>query len=64
MGWQMVDTIGKGNKSRNVTTIQERGVDDAQSLRRQKRLAQHQHWMRVMMEGQATPDLKYQKPKI
>lgn len=61
----MVDTIGKNrSKSNNVNTILERGAESEMSSRRQKRLAQHQHWMRVMMEGQATPDLQYQKPKI
>jgi len=29
--------------------------------RREKRQAQHKQWMRVMMEGQSTPDLAYQK---
>jgi len=60
----MVDRADRGEKTKNFNTILERGAEDAQSSRRQKRLAQHQHWMRVMMEGQATPDLQYQKPKI
>ena len=54
----------KSNKSKDIQTVLERGAQEAQSSRRVKRMAQHQHWMRVMMEGQATPDLTYQKPKI
>lgn len=54
----------KGSNANKVNTVLERSVNEAQSSRRAKRLAQHQHWMKVMMEGQATPDLKYQKPKI
>jgi len=60
----MADSIDKGNKTKNVSTILDRGAREQQSSQREKRLAQHQHWMRVMMEGQATPDLKYQKPKV
>lgn len=60
----MSDSIDKHRKSKSVNTILERGAQDEQSSRRAKRIAQHQHWMRVMMEGQATPDLKYQKPKV
>ncbi|RBP53302.1 hypothetical protein [Arenicella xantha] len=26
-----------------------------------KRIIQHKHWMRVMMEGQSTPDRTYQR---
>lgn len=63
-GEHMADTIGKNKKSKNVSTVLGRGTEEAQESRRAKRLAQHQHWMRVMMEGQATPDLTYQKPKI
>lgn len=37
---------------------------DLELHRREKRLQQHQHWMKVMMDGQATPDHRYQKPKI
>ena len=54
----------KSSRSKELQTILERGAQEAQSSRQAKRLAQHQHWMRVMMEGQATPDLTYQKPKI
>lgn len=32
-----------------------------QALKREKRRSQHEQWMRVMMEGQSTPDLRYQK---
>ena len=28
-----------------------------------RRRAQHRHWMQVMMEGQSTPDTRYQIPK-
>ncbi len=60
----MSDTMSKVNKEKHLQTILERGAEEAKSSRRAKRLAQHQHWMRVMMEGQATPDLTYQKPKV
>ena len=63
-GEHMADTIGIRTKSKNISSILERGAEQAQQSRRAKRLAQHQYWMRVMMEGQATPDLTYQKPKI
>ena len=60
----MSDPVGKHRKPENLSLILECGVQNDQSSRRAKRLAQHQHWMRVMMEGQATPDLRYQKPKV
>ncbi|MCH2191107.1 MAG: hypothetical protein MK188_09310 [Gammaproteobacteria bacterium] len=60
----MSDTMSKNSKEKNLQTILERGAEEAKSSRKAKRLAQHQHWMRVMMEGQATPDLTYQKPKV
>ncbi len=60
----MPNTMSKGSKQKSLQTILERGAEEARTSRREKRLAQHQHWMRVMMEGQATPDLTYQKPKI
>lgn len=60
----MPDTMNKSSKQKNLQTILEQGAEEARTSRREKRLAQHQHWMRVMMEGQATPDLTYQKPKI
>jgi len=55
----MTDTMNKSSKQKNLQTILERGAQEAKSSRQAKRLAQHQHWMRVMMEGQATPDLTY-----
>lgn len=54
----------ENNGSKDVQTVVERGQQNARTSRRAKRIAQHQHWMRIMMEGQATPDLSYQKPKI
>ncbi len=60
----MTDIMSKGSKQKNLQEVLERGAEEAKSSRRAKRLAQHQHWMRVMMEGQATPDLTYQKPKV
>jgi hypothetical protein len=60
----MAETKKSQGQQDSLTTILERGAQEPQSSRRQKRLAQHQHWMRVMMEGQATPDLTYQKPKV
>jgi len=50
--------------NKRLSAILEQSVNEAQDSRRAKRLAQHQHWMRVMMEGQATPDLRFQKPKV
>ncbi len=60
----MTDMISKSGKQKNLQTVLENGAEELKSSRRAKRLAQHQHWMRVMMEGQATPDLTYQKPKV
>ncbi len=60
----MADTMNKNSKQDRLQTQLERGAEEAKSSRQAKRLAQHQHWMRVMMEGQATPDLTYQKPKV
>lgn len=60
----MTDTMSKSSKQKNIQEVLERGAEEAKNSRRAKRLAQHQHWMRVMMEGQATPDLTYQKPKV
>ncbi len=60
----MTDTMNSNIKQKDLQTILERGAQEAKSSRQAKRLAQHQHWMRVMMEGQATPDLTYQKPKV
>lgn len=39
----------------------EEQASNEQALKREKRRSQHEHWMRVMMEGQSTPDLRYQK---
>jgi hypothetical protein len=60
----MAGTIGGSNKSKNISTVLDRDSEEARQSRRAKRLAQHQQWMRVMMEGQATPDITYQKPKV
>lgn len=49
-----------------TNTLKSDSVDDSadeKAVRHEKRLAQHEHWMRVMMEGQSTPDLRYQRPK-
>jgi len=59
----MSDAISKSSKEKQQTAL-EHGVRDENSARKAKRLAQHQHWMRVMMDGQATPDLSYQKSKV
>lgn len=59
----MSEAIGKMSKEKQVQATLERGVQQEKSERKAKRLAQHQHWMRVMMEGQSTPDLSYQNPK-
>ena len=60
----MPDLVGKFRKPEDLSLILERDARSDQDVRRAKRLAQHQHWMRVMQEGQATPDITYQKPKI
>lgn len=67
----MADSVGTQKDSLENCKTQEdakkiqaalkREADEARKLRRAKRLEQHKHWMRVMMEGQATPDLRYQK---
>ena len=48
----------------DLKTLLERGADQEQNLRLKKRQAQHKHWMRVMMEGQSTPDLTHRKSKV
>ncbi len=60
----MADSKKSQGKAQTLSHVLDRGSPEPQTSRRQKRMAQHQHWMRVMMEGQATPDLTYQKPKI
>jgi len=45
----------------DLKALLKREADQERSTRREKRRAQHRHWMRVMMEGQSTPDLSYQK---
>ena len=47
----------------DLKILLEREADQEQHSRQKKRQAQHQHWMRVMMEGQSTPDLSYIKSK-
>ena len=59
----MNNLIDKNNASIRIWDALKRGAEEAKASQRAKRLAQHQHWMRVMMEGQATPNLAYQKPK-
>jgi len=47
----------------DLKTLLKREADQEQRSRNTKRTAQHEHWMRVMMEGQSTPDLSYQSDK-
>jgi len=60
----MNDLIDRNSAFRHTLATLQRGAEEAKASRRAKRLAQHQHWMRVMMEGQATPDWVYQKQKL
>ena len=51
-----------GNSERgSINEGLRRAAKEAKRLSRIKRRAQHQQWLRVMMEGQATPDRTYQK---
>ena len=49
------------NGKLNLEALLKREAAEERDCRREKRLAQHNQWMRVMMEGQSTPDLSYQK---
>ena len=60
----MVGTDENDKNNKPLETVLEQKDNEAQNSGKAKRHAQHEHWMRVMMEGQATPDLRYQKPKI
>jgi len=58
------DSVGKGSKKRskvNLDKLLKKGAVAEEQCRQAKREAQHEHWMRVMKEGQSTPDLSYQK---
>lgn len=50
----------KSSGDSNLDTLLQKG-ENQQQRRQAKRDAQHAHWMRVMSEGQSTPDLSYQK---
>jgi len=54
------DSVIKGKES-NLDALLKKGADQEKQCRKAKRDAQHAHWMRVMREGQSTPDLSYQK---
>jgi len=56
----MIDDRTQRSKT-DLKTLLKRDADQEQRSRKVKRQAQHKHWMRVMMEGQSTPDLSYQK---
>jgi len=45
----------------DLQTLLKKEADQERSTRKEKRRAQHRQWMRVMMEGQSTPDLSHQK---
>jgi len=55
-----VDSITVG---RFIMALLKKGVAEQEQCRQAKREAQHNQWMRVMQEGQSTPDLSYQKVK-
>jgi len=59
----MTIVITRNGKCDLKTLLKEEAAQERDS-RRKKRLAQHKQWMRVMMEGQSTPDLSYQKAEI
>lgn len=50
----------RGSKKNLEAILKKEAIDERES-RRAKRHAQHEHWMRVMKDGQSTPDLSYQK---
>lgn len=49
------------NSKCDLNALLKKEAAQERDSRRKKRLAQHKQWMRVMMEGQSTPDLAYQK---
>jgi len=54
------DKVRKVSKI-NLDKLLEKDAAQEKQCRQAKREAQHAHWMRVMREGQSTPDLSYQK---
>lgn len=54
------DSVRKEKKN-NLDALLKKGAAEEKQCRQAKRDAQHAHWMRVMKEGQSTPDLSYQK---
>lgn len=60
----MTNDMAKNCKNSNLTSLLEREADQERVLRRNKRLAQHKQWMRVMMEGQSTPNVTLKTSKV
>lgn len=54
--------IAKGKSDLDV--LLKKGIAEQEQCRQAKRDAQHDHWMRIMKEGQSTPDLSYQKVEV
>ena len=51
----------KGGSQSALDAMLQKGAEEERSCRIAKREAQHDQWMKVMKEGQSTPDLSYQK---
>ena len=49
------------NDKSDLNALLNKDAEEERASRRKKRQDQHERWMRVMMEGQSTPDLSYQK---
>jgi len=49
------------NDKSDLNALLNKDAEEERASRRKKRQDQHARWMRVMMEGQSTPDLSYQK---
>ena len=62
MGNDRTSGRNRGIKT-NLDALLKKGVAEQEQCRQAKRQAQHNQWMRVMQEGQSTPDLSYQKIK-
>lgn len=57
----MTESITATPKAADPQESQDNLKNHEESGLSEKRLQQHQRWMRVMMEGQSTPDNRYIK---
>ena len=51
----------KPNCKSALDLMLQKGAEEERNCRIAKRQAQHNAWMKVMKEGQSTPDMSYQK---